>query len=280
MPLILRWRGATTLPVEASALRPETFLDRSTADAARVSLLAGNRPAELGELFAAEGTAGDGEVVVEGDLRQVSGLGRGMAQGRLVVRGDAGAELGAGMTGGLIEVEGSAGDWAAAELRGGMVRIRGSAGRWLGAAYPGSRAGMREGVVLIGGSIGDEAGLGMRRGLIAVAGAVGQGLGRGLIAGSIFAFGAVGRHAGAGMKRGTLALLGPEAPDLLPTFAPSGPARPPFLALYLRRLREWGFPVPEAAFAGPWDRYNGDLAERGQGEIWVGLRPPGRKGHA
>ena len=68
------------------------------------------------------------------------------------------------------------------------------------------------------------------------------------------------------MKRGTLALFGPS-PRLLPTFAASGRDRPPFLTVYLRKLREWGVPVPDPAFSGPVLRYNGDRAERGQGEI-------------
>jgi formylmethanofuran dehydrogenase subunit C len=132
---------------------------------------------------------------------------------------------------------------------------------------------MREGVILVEGSVGDDVGLAMRRGLIAITGAAGDGLGRAMIAGSIFTFGTVGHLAGAGMKRGTLALFGlpdPSNPDLLPTFAPSGRSRPPFVTLYLRRLRQWGFPVPEPAFSGMLERYNGDLVERGQGEVLIG----------
>lgn len=273
MSLSLRWRETTSLPVEAEGIRPEAFLGCPAAEAARRPILVGNARVELGEIFAVEGSAEDGHLVLEGDLRQVARIGQGMGSGRLTIRGDAGAELGARMTGGTIEVEGSAADWAAAEMRGGMLRIRGDAGHWLGAAYPGSRAGMRDGVILVDGSVGDHAGLAMRRGLIAIAGSTGYGPGRAMIAGSIFAYGPVGRHPGAGMKRGTLALFGVadrREPGLLPTFAPSGPARPPFLALYQRQLRAWSFPVPDRAFAAPWDRYNGDRAEGGQGEIWVG----------
>ena len=173
------------------------------------------------------------------------------------------------MTGGTIDVEGSVGDWAGAALGGGLLRIKGNAGNFLGAAYPGSRIGMREGVILVEGNVGDDAGLAMRRGLIAIAGAAGDGLGRGMIAGSIFAFGPVGRRAGAGMKRGTLAFYGlpdPARPDLLPTFAAEraiAPALPDDLPA--GGSRQWGFPVPETAFSGPLDRYNGDLGDQGPG---------------
>jgi formylmethanofuran dehydrogenase subunit C len=112
----------------------------------------------------------------------------------------------------------------------------------------------------------------MRRGLIAVRGGLGVGAGRWTIAGSLFAFGQVGPMVGMGMKRGTIALFGqadPPNPGLLPTFAPSGRDRPPFLTIYLKQLVAWGFDVPAAVFSGTVTRYNGDRADRGQGEILV-----------
>jgi len=274
MPLQLHWRGVTSLPVAAEGLAPATLAGLSPPERDRWPLRVGNRSVPLAELIRIEGAIDAGQLVFEGDLRQVRQLGRGMTSGTMTIRGDVGAELGAGMTGGTIEVDGSAGDWAGAALGGGLLRIKGNAGQFLGAAYPGSRSGMREGVILVTGNVGDDAGLAMRRGLIAIAGAAGDGLGRALIAGSIFAFGPIGRLAGAGMKRGTLALYGlpePAKPGLLPTFAPSGRGRPHFLTIYLRRLRQWGFPVPEPAFSGPLDRYNGDVAVRGQGEVLIAI---------
>jgi formylmethanofuran dehydrogenase subunit C len=107
----------------------------------------------------------------------------------------------------------------------------------------------------------------MRRGLIAIGGGVGDDFGKGLIAGSAFAFGQVGRHPGAGMKRGTIGLFGPGPVDILSTFASTGRYRFPFLTIYLRRLKEWGFPVPPEVFSRELERYNGDLVEGGQGEI-------------
>ncbi len=131
---------------------------------------------------------------------------------------------------------------------------------------------MREGVILVAGKAGNDAGLSMRRGVIAIAKGSGFGLGRGLVAGSLFVFGPLGGEPGAGMKRGTIGLFGlddPAAPPLLPTFASSGRFRPPFLTIYLCRLREWGVPVPDRAFSAMVARYNGDLGAGGQGEILV-----------
>lgn len=273
MPLTLTWRDATSLPIDAESLLPESLAELSAADVARRRVPAGNGSVEVGEVFGVEGTCADGLLRFEGNLRHVRRIGQGMGTGSIEVRGDVGGLLGAEMTGGTIEIEGNAGDWAGAEMRGGLLRIRGQAGRYLGAALPGSRVGMREGVILVVGDVGDDAGLAMRRGLIAISGSAGDGLGRALVAGSILAFGGVGLRPGAGMKRGTLGLFQAAARDgfaLLPTFSPSGRYRPPFLAIYLGRLRAWEFPAPEAAVSATLERYNGDLAERGQGEIWVG----------
>ena len=269
MPLTLRWADATTLPVDGDGLRPDLLAGLSAAEFARRPILVGNAPAEVGELFRAEGDPADGHLVIEGDLRRLRRLGAGMASGTLTVRGDAGPGLGAGMEGGTVEVSGSVGDGAFAAMRGGLARVRGAAGDGLGGAMPGARAGMREGVILVEGPVGADAGLAMRRGLIAVLGRAGPGFGRGLIAGSLFAFGPVGPHPGAGMKRGTLALFDEAAPDLLPTFRYACRYRPPIATVYLRRLAAWGFPVPPRAFAGTFGRYNGDLIEHGQGEVWA-----------
>jgi formylmethanofuran dehydrogenase subunit C len=113
----------------------------------------------------------------------------------------------------------------------------------------------------------------MRRGVIAISGSAGAGLGRGMIAGTIVALGNVGGRVGAGMKRGTLVLpaLDRDSMDhLLPTFALAGSFSLPFLSLYGRQLGEWGFALAQAVFTARLERYNGDLAVGGQGEILDG----------
>lgn len=272
MPITLRWRASTTLPVDGSPLKPETFRERASADAARVVLRVGNATAELGELFDVSGNAADEALIIEGDLNHIHKLGRGMARGSLTVRGDLGHQAGAEMSGGSLLVEGSSGDWAGAEMAGGMLRIRGDAGAFLGAAYPGSRLGMREGVILVDGSAGADVGLMMRRGLIAVGGSLGSGVGRNMIAGTIVAGGRVGSALGAGMKRGTLAMLGggeDAERAVSSTFAFAGRTRLPFWTIYAKKLADWGFRVPEMMPSSAFDRYNGDLANGGQGEILI-----------
>jgi formylmethanofuran dehydrogenase subunit C len=271
MPLVVRWRNALRLPVEVPDFRPDRTQGMSLDALRQRACAVGNGDAPLGELFTIEGEA-DGELVLEGDFRNVARIGEGMTTGHLAIRGDAGPHLGAGMSGGTIDVHGSVGPWAGAEMRGGLLRIRGDAGDWLGAAYPGSRLGMREGVILVEGTAGAEVGLAMRRGLIAVRGGVGDAPAHAMVAGSVFVFGSVGVGAGLGMKRGTLALFDAtlDPADAVPaTFAPSGHDRPPFLSIYLRHLRGLAFPMPTAEPPATLHRYTGDLAVGGQGEIWL-----------
>ncbi len=269
MPLTMRWKGSTSLPVEGESLRPDGFAGLSSAEVAVRHLLVGNAEAEIGDLFEVSGDCGDGTIILEGDLRHVNRIGRGMSGGSIAIRGSVGVGLGQGMLGGAVALDGLAGDSAGMGMRGGILRIRGSAGDNLGGCEPGARLGMRGGVILLDGDAGHDAGHVMRRGSIAVSGRCGDGLGRGLVAGSLFAFGAAGSSIGLGMKRGTIALFGSDPPQIGPGFAPSGRDRPTFVTIYLRRLRECGFPVAQVAFAGTMTRYNGDRTERGQGEILV-----------
>ena len=110
----------------------------------------------------------------------------------------------------------------------------------------------------------------MRRGLIAVGGSVGPLLGRGMIAGTVFVKGAVGASPGLGMKRGTLVLPGLDgdaAALLTPTFARAGEFTFPYLKIYQDHLEALGFLLPSAMSSARFERYNGDLAEGGMGEI-------------
>lgn len=270
MAILLRWLDRTTLPVDADALSPRSLAGLDARAVARVVVPVGRDEQPVGELFAVEDDpAGPDDLVrFEGDLGHVRGLGRGMDRGRIEVLGTAGAHLGEGLSGGSIEVHGDTGDWTGAGMTGGLVRVRGNAGRYLGAALPGSRVGMRDGVVLVDGNAGEGAGERMRRGLIAIGGSAAGGLGSGMIAGTVLVFGDTGRPVGMGMRRGTIGLFG-AAPVLLPSFVPTGRYRYPFLAVYLRQLAAWGFDVPDRVTTAALERYNGDRAGGGQGELLV-----------
>lgn len=267
MPLTIAWSATVPAPVDAEILRPDRLAGLDQASVARLPLPVGNQKVPLGDLARLSGSAEDGRVVIEGDLRSLHDLGAGMTVGVLSVRGDVGARLGVNLQGGMIDCQGNAGPWAGAGMSGGMLRVRGRAGRHAGAALPGARAGMRGGVLIVEDSAGDDIGTAMRRGLIVLLKDAGERLGRRMIAGSLFVFGRLSGPPGEGMKRGTIALFGPR-PTLPLGFPLACQDRPPFLSLTLRELRARGVAVPPSASTPPLvSRHRGDLLEGGQGEI-------------
>jgi formylmethanofuran dehydrogenase subunit C len=265
-PLSLTLREPPAVPLETDGITPDLLAGRPRAEIESLPVWHGKERVELADFFAVSGD-GDGELRVEGDLRRVKFLGAGMAGGRLIVAGDAGMHTGADMRGGELVVEGDVGDFAGTGMRGGRLVVRGSAGHELGGAYPGERAGMRGGEIVVEGDAGDRLGAGLRRGLIAVAGRLGEVAGLRMLAGTIVALGGLGASPGADMRRGTIVSMS-EA-RLLPTFAFACSYRPPFLRLYLRRLRELGLPLTDDQIEGRYARWSGDGLELGRGEVLV-----------
>src|SRR3954449_8107131 len=263
MTLTLTLREQPDVPLEADVLTPDRL--RGADDVRAPPLWRGNERARVGDFFAVSGSGDD--VRVEGDLTRVWFVGAGMTAGRLTVAGDVGMHVGARMRGGELHVEGDAGDWAGAGMHGGTLVVRGSAGRRLGGAHPGERAGMRGGEIVVHGDAGAQAGAGLRRGVIAVAGCVGEAAGLRMLAGTIVALGGLGPRAGAGMRRGSLVTMARAEP--LPTFVFSCIYRPPFLRLYLRRLRALGLAVSDEQIGGRYARWSGDGLELRRGEMLI-----------
>src|SRR5215207_5226818 len=237
MTLTLTLRQEPAVPLEAEVLCPDRLAGASRDEIEALPVWHGNERTRVGEFFAVSGA------------------------------GDVGMHAGAGMRGGELHVEGDAGDWAGAGMRGGTLVVRGSAGCQLGGVYPGDRAGMRGGEIVVHGDAGAQAGAGVRRGLIAVAGRVGDAAGLRMLAGTIVALGGLGRRAGAGMRRGSIVTMAPATP--LATFVFSCIYRPPFLRLYLRRLRALGLAVSDEQLDARYARWCGDGLELQRGEILI-----------
>jgi formylmethanofuran dehydrogenase subunit C len=270
MPLTIRLREKTSIPVEVDSIQLETVREQSVDDVKATLVQYGNKALPLGEFFDVLGSASDNEIVWEGDCSHVKMIGTYLSSGRVRVEGNAGMHLGAEMTGGEIVVNGNAGDWVGAEMHGGRIHVHGHAGHLAGAVYRGGHRGMTGGEILIDGDAGNEIGHSMRRGLIAVGGRSGDVPGISMIAGTILLFGQSGIRPGPGMKRGTIAFFdGPNAPDMLPTFRSAGVCQPVFMRLYLRHLKSLGFAVPDDALNLNWQRFHGDFLELGKGEILV-----------
>ena len=103
--------------VDLSPLTAQPLAGRSAAEIAAISLVVGNRRVRLDELFRITGTPGEALEIAGGDDR-LDRIGAGLAGGRIVVEGDAGAYLGQRMTGGSITVSGHAGAFAAEFVEG------------------------------------------------------------------------------------------------------------------------------------------------------------------
>lgn len=253
-------------PVDLSPLLPERLADMTATAIGAIELASGNRRLRVDQMFSVSGKPGP-RLEIHNGCDLLVRVGAGMAQGSIVVQGDAGAYLGAGMGGGTIEVQGNAGAFAATGMRDGLIRIVGNTGDFLGAALPGDHQGMRGGVVVVGGNAGDRAGDRMRRGAILIEGNTGDYCAARMVAGTIAVWGTIGWFPGLAMRRGTLLLRQPP-PALLPTFNESGIFGFTFLTLLARAWRGLPGPfgkLPESGMQVR--RFMGDLANDGRGEI-------------
>src|SRR5262249_31895160 len=210
------------------------------------------------------------QLEIHGDASKVKWIGREMSRGQIKIHGNAGMHLGAYMKGGTIEVTGNASDWIGAEMEEGLIRIAGNAGGQVGAAYRGSPSGMNGGTILIGGSAGLEVGMRMKRGVIAVGGMVRGFAGLQMKGGTIFLLGGAELRTGAWMIRGTIVSLRPI--NLLPTFSYACAYSPTFLHLYAKHLQALGLSIPVLDQHGIFQRYTGDAAVPGKGEIFLWQR--------
>jgi len=262
----LTLKESPTVPLEAECLSPDVIAPLHRDAIAALPVFLGKRQRRLDDFFTVEGDGGD-ELEIHGDAGRIKWIGRGMTRGKITLHGNAGMHLGAYMKGGSIEVRGNAGDWVGAEMKGGLIRILGDAGGQIGAAYRGSLAGMNGGTILVEGSAGIEIGMRMRRGVIAIKGPVRDFAGLQMKGGTLFLLGGAELRTGAWMIRGTI-VSGKPIP-LLPTFAYDCTYQPAFLRVYTRYLRGMGFTLPDLPDHGGYQRYSGDAAVPGKGEILV-----------
>ncbi|MDH3282217.1 MAG: formylmethanofuran dehydrogenase subunit C [Gammaproteobacteria bacterium] len=264
MTLTLSLNTEPSVPLEAAAITPARMAGLEASQVAALPVMHGNEQLTVGDFFAVRG-ASDSDFRLEGNLSRVKHLATGMAHGRLLIEGNAGAHLATAMSGGECVVTGDVGDWLAPEMSGGRVIVRGHAGHMVGCAHRGSRIGILGGEIIVFGNAGNETGNSMRRGLIVVGGNAGDFTGVSMIAGSIIVLGELGIRTGAGMKRGTIVSM--HDARLLPTFRYACTYNPVFLRHYLDQLAEIGLPVSETQKTGRYRRFSGDGIKLNLGEV-------------
>ncbi len=264
--LILTLKDQPNVPLEAENIVPDQFVGLTNAAVRAIPIFLGKKQCRLDDFFTVEGDGSD-DVELRGDLKNVKWLGKGMKSGILRASGNVGMHLGAYMKGGTIEVAGNASDWVGAEMTNGTIRVAGDAGGQLGGAYRGSLSGMNGGIIVIGGTGQLEIGIRMKRGVIVIGGRVRDFAGLQMKGGTLFLLQGAEIRTGAWMNRGTIVSLKPL--KLLPTFTQTCSYNPTFLRLYAKRLASFGVSIPVDAAGGSYQRYVGDSAIPGKGEILV-----------
>lgn len=266
--VLLRLRNAPALRVDVAEVRPGASAD----DVARTRLWHGREQIALGELFDVSTQPGEtdaAELVFEGDLARIDGIGRGLQAGTIRVHGSAGDYAGAQMSGGELLIDGNAGVYAGCEMSGGRIAVGGNVGDFAAGALAGSMDGMRGGVIEVRGNAGERCADRMRRGVFMLHGNAGDFLASRMVAGTLAIAGSAGAHCGYAMRRGTLVFAGAQ-PELPATFAPSRHDIRVYWALLARSLERIG--GAGSAFAGLAARQPrravGDLAADGKGE-WL-----------
>jgi formylmethanofuran dehydrogenase subunit C len=255
--------------VDMSPLVCHKLKGLAPADIAALKLQNGKRKVRVDELFKIKGSDSQ-NIVIEGSFGKLDFIGKGLDGGSIAVHGDAGAYLAQGMKSGSVSVNGNAGLYAGCEMKNGMLEIDGDAGDFLGAALPGNKQGMKGGTILVKGNVGERAGDHLRRGVILIEGNAGDYCGSRMVAGTIAVMGQTGRYLGYAMRRGTVLLW--NQPQLSATFNDCGSHTLAFLPILFSSFKHLNSKFADASAAfNRVQRFGGDMAETGKGEILVRL---------
>ncbi|MEQ1635938.1 MAG: formylmethanofuran dehydrogenase subunit C [Methylococcales bacterium] len=255
--------------VDMSPLVCQKLANLPLAEIAAITLQNGKRKPRVDELFAITGDDAQ-NIVIKNSCDKLDFIGKELDGGTISVEGDAGAYLGLGMKAGELKVTGNVGLYAACEMKKGYLEISGNVGDFLGGALPGNKMGMKGGTILIKGNAGERVGDHLRRGTILIEGNAGDYCGSRMTAGTIAVMGQTGRYLGYAMRRGTLLLW--QKPVLSASFNDCGAHTLGFLPLLFASFKKFNSKFADTGLAfNRVQRYAGDMAETGRGEILVKL---------
>lgn len=268
--LVPKFKSDTRIPIFAEKISPDVFSGQTLDEIKNLKIFHGNEEKRIGELFDVFGENTE-EIEIRGDVSIVREIGRKMTKGKIHIIGNAGMHLGAEMEGGEILVEGNVDDYLGAEMQGGIIRVKGNAGNLVGATYRGGDGGMNGGIIIIEGNAGNEVGNTMKLGTIVVYGNLGMFAGIYMKGGTIICFGKIDKRCGGEMYDGTIVTMNGfyDNVNVLPTFKSNGIFNPTFLRVFLVELRKYGVNVDDKFINGLYERFSGDFATTGKGEIYV-----------
>ncbi len=243
-------------PIHAECINPDVFQGKSMTEIASLTVWEGNREKKLGDLFKIEESPVETpSIVINGDVSKIRRVGQFMKTGEIVINGNAGMHLGEKMAGGKITVNGNAEGWTGSSMNGGLLEIHGDASDYLASPYRGSTEGMRGGKIVVDGNVGSDSGCYLRGGVIIVKGKAGPFLGFHISKGVIYVEKSAGNRLGASMTGGKIVVSG-SIDELMPTFTIAG-VKP--------KVK-----IDETLKAeGPFYVFLGDLAEKGNGKLFI-----------
>ena len=243
-------------PVIAECINPDVFQGKSAKEIAALEVWEGNNQKKLGDLFKIkESPAETPNITINGDVSRFRQVGMGMKDGEIVINGNAGMHTGEKMVGGKITINGNAGGWTGSDMKDGSIEIMGNADNYLASPYRGSSTGMRGGKIIVHGNIGVNSAVFMHGGLIKILGSAGQFLGFRMCGGTIYVEKEVDTRTGASMTGGKIVIAG-VVEEIMPTFTVNG-VKPKVKV------------DQEQKVAGPFYVFLGDLAETGNGKLFV-----------
>ena len=268
MSLLLRQTTKQQGRIDLRGITPDRLADLELPVITQLPITVDNQQVSLSSHFTIEGTPSVELSIIPLNNR-VDGIGAGMTRGTLQVTGDAGHHTGSAMQGGKLLVKGSCGDFTGSALQGGELIVQDDVGDATGAPLAGGLRGQNGGVIHIQGNAGDRTGECQRRGLIIVEGDTGALTGYRMIAGTIYIGGCSGEQTGLNMRRGTILLR--QRPTQLPiTLNYSGALPLTIISLLMHPLLQYlTKQAPPYSASKHMDRYVGDLACKGQGEIII-----------
>ena len=253
--------------VDMSPLTCDKLKELSLKQIADLTLQNGKAKVRVAELFDISGNDTQ-NIVIKNSFEKLDFIGKELDGGSITVEGDVGAYCGISMKTGTLTVNGNTGIFAACEMKKGFLTINGNAGDFLGGALPGNKMGMKGGTVLVKGNAGERVGDHLRRGVILIEGNAGDYCGSRMTAGTIAVMGNVGNHLGYAMRRGTLLLW--NQPKLPATFNDCGSHTLAFLPLLFASFKSLNSKFADSAAGfNRVQRFGGDMAEMGRGEVLV-----------
>ena len=266
-PLSLSLRNPTPLRIDMRPFTADALKGKRQRDIKTLPVYLGNQAFEAGEIFSITGSDVQ-QIRIDPAGGKLDYIGSAMSCGEVIVEGDAGMRAGELMRGGCLRITGNSGVYSGAGMTAGRLLIEANSGDFLGAALPGEKQGMAGGEIIVRGNSGDRTGDRLRRGVIIVQGNAGDYCGSRLTAGTIAIAGQCGILTGFNMKRGTLLMT--QQPRSMPvTFGDNGEQTLPFMALLLRELNTVCKAFSEIRAGQPVQRYLGDRACKGLGEILI-----------